>query len=220
MFHVVEFNKSSGGGLGIVREEWLTSRKKECFWPPFKHADKINKCLTSGQYITDDWTLFPIDRSSYSTGDVLKAREKLKAAESESELITEEEEYPLKRKRKLCKRFSFSSDEAFSDDNIDTSKNIYRLKVPKLSDVLIPPVHQEEASEVTYPLEAELHAVNTPVSVLPFGLLSEASHHTVSTPVGRPLGLLSKTSYQESDGRTTKNSCQSFILLFRKCVQD
>ncbi|GBL68463.1 hypothetical protein AVEN_163343-1, partial [Araneus ventricosus] len=130
MFHVVEFTKSSGGGLGIVREEWLTPRKKECFWPPFKHADKFNKCLTSGQDITDDWTLFPIDRIFYSTGDVLKAREKLKAAESESELITEEKKYPLKRKRKLCKRFSFSSDEASSDDNIDTSKNICRLKVP------------------------------------------------------------------------------------------
>lgn len=39
MFLIVELNKSSGGGLGIVREEWLTPRKKECFWPLFKHAD-------------------------------------------------------------------------------------------------------------------------------------------------------------------------------------
>ncbi|GBN43110.1 hypothetical protein AVEN_134470-1, partial [Araneus ventricosus] len=44
--------------------------------------------------------------------DVLKARKKLKAAESE--LITEEEEYPLKRERKLCQRFNFSSDEAIT----------------------------------------------------------------------------------------------------------
>ncbi|GBL56226.1 hypothetical protein AVEN_154060-1 [Araneus ventricosus] len=69
------------------------------------------------------------------SGDVLKARKKLKAAESE--LITEEEEYPLKRKRKLCQRFNFSSDEASSNDNINpTSKNVCRLKVPKLPDDL------------------------------------------------------------------------------------
>ncbi|GBM88310.1 hypothetical protein AVEN_215428-1, partial [Araneus ventricosus] len=67
--------------------------------------------------------------------DVLKARKKLKAAESE--LITEEEEYPLKRKRKLCKKFNFSSDEASSDDNINpTSKNVCKLKAPKPPDDL------------------------------------------------------------------------------------
>ncbi|GBM01854.1 hypothetical protein AVEN_218974-1 [Araneus ventricosus] len=72
--------------------------------------------------------------------DVLKATEKLKAVESE--LITAEEEYPLKRKRKLCKRFNFNSDEESSDDNINpTSKNVCRLKVPKLSDDLIPLVY-------------------------------------------------------------------------------
>ncbi|GBM16797.1 hypothetical protein AVEN_9385-1 [Araneus ventricosus] len=137
-------------------------------------------------------------------GDVLKERKKLKAAESESELVTEEEGYPLKRKRKLCKRFNFSSDEAFSDDNIN---DVCRLKIPKLPDNRIPPVHQsnslspelrEESSQVTFPLEEELHTVSTPVS-RPFGLLSEASHHIVSTPISRPLGLVSKASYQESD---------------------
>lgn len=68
MFHIVEFSQNSGGGLGIVRQEWLTPRKKESFWPPFKVPEKYNKCLASGQCPGDDWNLYEVARLFYSTG--------------------------------------------------------------------------------------------------------------------------------------------------------
>lgn len=68
MFHVVEFTNASGGGIGLIREDWLTPRKKECYWPPYKQSSKFNKCLQNGEIPSDDWNLFGIERIFYSTG--------------------------------------------------------------------------------------------------------------------------------------------------------
>lgn len=68
MFKVVEFEDSGdGGGLSVIREEWLTPRKKECLWPPFKVASKYNKCLATNTVPSDDWTIYPIKRILYET---------------------------------------------------------------------------------------------------------------------------------------------------------
>lgn len=68
MYHVVEFGSKSGGGLGLVRDEWLTPRKKECFWPPFKLSHQFNKALSEGHAPEDNWTLYEIEREFYKTG--------------------------------------------------------------------------------------------------------------------------------------------------------
>lgn len=67
MYHVVEFSDTQG--LGIVRKDWLTPRKKETFWPPFKQTETYNKCLVSKESNpSDDWALYEIKRIFYSTG--------------------------------------------------------------------------------------------------------------------------------------------------------
>lgn len=63
MFKVVEFDGDGGedGELGVVREEWLTPRKTNCLWPPYKTANNFNKCLNNREppnKIT--WTLCPV----------------------------------------------------------------------------------------------------------------------------------------------------------------
>lgn len=71
MFKVVEFydDDGYGGELGVVREEWLTPRKSRCMWPPYKTANKFNKCLSSNEAPNKiTWTLCPIKRLFYETG--------------------------------------------------------------------------------------------------------------------------------------------------------
>lgn len=68
MYSVVEFSESHGGGMGIVRDQWLTPRKQECFWPPFKIAAKYNKCLLNPEPPNENWPLYTIKRTFYSTG--------------------------------------------------------------------------------------------------------------------------------------------------------
>ena len=69
MYHVVEFED---GGVGIVRKEWLTPRKKETFWPPFKLSSRYNKSLIDGELPDHKtWPLWKIRREFYSTGQYL-----------------------------------------------------------------------------------------------------------------------------------------------------
>lgn len=68
MYHVVEFDQASGGGVGIVRDVWLTPKKKECFWPPDKLSSAFNKRLVEGNHPQQDWQLYQIKRIFFSTG--------------------------------------------------------------------------------------------------------------------------------------------------------
>ncbi|KAF5284746.1 hypothetical protein FQA39_LY04471 [Lamprigera yunnana] len=105
MYKVVCFKDLS---VAIIREEWLTPRKTETFWPPYKTFCGLPKMPF--------W-----ERSD----DLLKARQQLKRAECESDLNTDEEG-SLKRKRKQ-KQYS-SSDE--NDDNGVTIKNRLSTQIP------------------------------------------------------------------------------------------
>lgn len=73
MFKVVEFNDSGdGGGLSvIIREEWITPRKKECLWPPYKFVGKFNKCPTTKILPDENWHVYPIKRILYETGELI-----------------------------------------------------------------------------------------------------------------------------------------------------
>lgn len=78
--------------------------------------------------------------------NILKARKKLRDAESESELFTEEEERPVKRRRKVCKRFSFSDDS--NDDQDCPSKIVSSLKVPDVPECLKSTSSQPQTSSL------------------------------------------------------------------------
>ena len=52
----------------IVRDSWLTPKKQECFWPPYKHSDKFNAALSKAEIPGEDWSLIQIKRRLYETG--------------------------------------------------------------------------------------------------------------------------------------------------------
>ncbi|XP_054723471.1 uncharacterized protein LOC129233476 [Uloborus diversus] len=165
MYHVVEFD--GDGGVGIVREEWLTPRKKETFWPPFKISSQYNKCLVDGTKPENTWVLCKITRKFYVTDDIQKARQKAKEAEDESDVRTDYEEGIVKRKRKQKKVFSESSD----DENSPTKENLKKIRqsVPVLPETFsVTPITVTSFDEV--PVEEE-HVENAPFS--PFLLHNE-----------------------------------------------
>ncbi|XP_063216728.1 uncharacterized protein LOC134527735 isoform X1 [Bacillus rossius redtenbacheri] len=152
MYQVVEFDTDSGGGVGIIHSKWLTPRKKECFWPPFKHSQQYNKCLSDGQHPCGKWRICALKRKFYITDDILKAREKLKDAEFESDIATEyENESSQKRKKRPNRRILYSSDESSSDE-YDTNNQLAHKKYPSPPDV--------EVAEV--PVAECQRSVNTP----------------------------------------------------------
>lgn len=70
---VVEFDDDDdgngcNGGLGLVRDEWITPRKKESFWPPYKLSSQYNRSLAEGHQPDEKWKLFPIRKIFYSSG--------------------------------------------------------------------------------------------------------------------------------------------------------
>lgn len=73
MFSVLVFKKDNS--LGIVREEWLTPKKKETFWPPYKNSDDYKKCL-HGKIKLDEkkWPLHAIKKIYCTTSFVLFIR--------------------------------------------------------------------------------------------------------------------------------------------------
>lgn len=70
MFAVVEFSEKNDGGISLVNSNWLTPRKTEVYWPPFKDSTKFNKAvrLLDQCINTETWSLFPISRIFYETG--------------------------------------------------------------------------------------------------------------------------------------------------------
>lgn len=66
MYKVVQFEDES---LGIIREEWLTPRKRQCLWPPHKIISKFNKCLISQAVPDENWPVYSIQRTFYETGE-------------------------------------------------------------------------------------------------------------------------------------------------------
>lgn len=65
MYKVVEFEDNA---VGIVKESWLTPRKKECLWPPHKISSKFNKCLVSQDLPDENWPIYAVKRIMYETG--------------------------------------------------------------------------------------------------------------------------------------------------------
>lgn len=76
-------------------------------------------------YITNKCAV--LNRKSTFADNFLKARKKLKETESESKKITEEDDHPPKIRRRISKRFSFSTDEE------DDSKYSFHFKNSKIA---------------------------------------------------------------------------------------
>ncbi|XP_048000776.1 uncharacterized protein LOC125239114 [Leguminivora glycinivorella] len=117
MYSVVEFAEDSGGGVSIVRREWLTPGKQRCLWPPQKLMTKFNKCIDGTITAdTNSWEIFEIKRVFYETDSLAKARDKEKQAEEESEVNSDSNDVFI-RKRKKTKKIYDSDSCSNSDDN-------------------------------------------------------------------------------------------------------
>lgn len=72
MFAVVEFQSSAGGGVSAVNAKWLTPRKKNVYWPPYKNQNQFNRALKQGEDVNPaSWELYPLSRIFHETGKQL-----------------------------------------------------------------------------------------------------------------------------------------------------
>lgn len=73
MFVVVEFEENCGGGLAIVCSNWLTPRKKEVFWPPYKENAQYLRALKKHEdFNVETWKIFNVSRIFYESGKYVK----------------------------------------------------------------------------------------------------------------------------------------------------
>ncbi|RLU23883.1 hypothetical protein DMN91_004091 [Ooceraea biroi] len=96
-FTGIEFTDDSGGGVALVSSQWLTPRKQEVFWPPYKF------------------------QSQY---DYSKAQSKIKQAQITSDCQSEIDDIlPLRRIIRKPKRLAQDDDSSDDEDNALSEKN-------------------------------------------------------------------------------------------------
>ncbi|KAF5303245.1 hypothetical protein FQR65_LT19000 [Abscondita terminalis] len=115
----IEFKKSNGEcSVALVSSVWLTPRKKEVFWPPYKQAAQFERVLKNHTNSDDSWKLYAISRCFFVCDEYEKARKKIKQAEVTSDICTDlEDEAQGKRKRSCPRRLSYGTS---SDDEGDS----------------------------------------------------------------------------------------------------
>ncbi|KAK4886767.1 hypothetical protein RN001_003038 [Aquatica leii] len=122
----VQFSEGDGTGVGLVLKEWLSPNKGNAWYPPYNKSSQFNKCLRTFE-LPDKatWELCAISKCHFATDDISKARRKLMLLEEQSDVQTEIDELPPKRKRKArC----ISSDD--TDDDFISQKNFHPRPPP------------------------------------------------------------------------------------------
>lgn len=67
MTYHVPFSKIDGGGLAMIHQNWLKSRKSEVFWPPYKNETNYNRALKRGEEAGQDWVKYKLTNIFYSS---------------------------------------------------------------------------------------------------------------------------------------------------------
>lgn len=67
-FTGVQFADDDDGTVALVRTSWLTPRKTEVFWPPYKTQEQFNKSLKKGDLPSECWTTYKISRIFFDSG--------------------------------------------------------------------------------------------------------------------------------------------------------
>lgn len=134
----IEFADDSGGGVALISSQWLTPRKQEVFWPPYKSQSQY-KALKKGVIPEQDgsWTIYKIKRLFFETDDYNKAQSKIKQAQITSDCQSEQDDIlPLKRRIQKPKRLlNDSSDDYSSDEDEPLSGKHKFLPPPKITRV-------------------------------------------------------------------------------------
>lgn len=68
MFVGIQFSEKDGGGIALVHRKWLTPRKSEVWWPPFKQQDHFNKSIKKGESPNESWTLYGVVKAFFEEG--------------------------------------------------------------------------------------------------------------------------------------------------------
>lgn len=66
IYKIIEF--SDNGGVAVVLSNWMTPRKTEVFWPPYKDQLSFDRALQNQESTGDSWKLFHVARVFCETG--------------------------------------------------------------------------------------------------------------------------------------------------------
>ncbi|CAH0546626.1 unnamed protein product [Brassicogethes aeneus] len=201
----VEFTKEEdGGGLGIVHYKWLTPRKSECFWPPFKTQTKYEKVLKQGTSPDEQqWKLYKVHRVFFECDDLDKAREKLKKAEVTSDLQSDNDiEEVVERGKRKCfaprRLYDSGPDSSDTEESVLPSpppvivpkrKRTTSSLIDRIFDRKTPPPSSPQLSS------AETISVQSVSSNASSSQLFGSTSSKDSNPLGLELGLLRTVNY-------------------------
>ncbi|KAK4885230.1 hypothetical protein RN001_001501 [Aquatica leii] len=127
--------KNGESRLAIVNNKWLTPKKSEVFWPPYKTQERYNKSLKKSETPDEEkWTLYSIRRTFFESDEYNNAVIKLKRAKCTSDVNTDineplSEAPPKKRQRfKPRKLLDSSSDEDVAASDLPRPPPIHSSK--------------------------------------------------------------------------------------------
>ncbi|KAF5282061.1 hypothetical protein FQA39_LY00585 [Lamprigera yunnana] len=96
----------------IVPKNWIIG--EDCFWPNFKSTLRYEKALKNFENPEEDWCTYPVRiLGTYSSYEI--AKPKLKLAEEQSDLNSDNEQAKRNRKFKRKKVLASSDDEVYED---------------------------------------------------------------------------------------------------------
>ncbi|KAK5639478.1 hypothetical protein RI129_011970 [Pyrocoelia pectoralis] len=108
----IEFDDADGGGIAVISEKWITPKKKEVFWPPYKTQKAFNTALEKRDSPESNWSIYSIKRRFF---------------ESDIQTDKEEDNCKIRRRRRPPKKFA-NYDDDYSDDsangNIQQNRNV------------------------------------------------------------------------------------------------
>ncbi|CAH0558904.1 unnamed protein product [Brassicogethes aeneus] len=122
-FAGIEFEENDGGGIEIINIKWLTPRKKEIFWPPFKTNKQFHRALTRGDSPEEgEWKLYSIKRFFFENVNYTEAEKKIKQAKITSDLDTDTQDTQAEigKRKRFPRRLSFSDDDSEESPRVGT----------------------------------------------------------------------------------------------------
>ncbi|GLV33400.1 hypothetical protein CBL_20145, partial [Carabus blaptoides fortunei] len=127
-FTGVQFADENGDTVALVRTSWLTPRKTEVFWPPYKTQEQFNKSLKEADLPSECWKTYKISQIFFDSDkdDLGKAQRKVRQLEYTSDIKNDDPEnttFPTKRPRITPRRLYDSCSSDDDDNNNDSSTN-------------------------------------------------------------------------------------------------
>lgn len=122
----IEFDDADGGGIAVISEKWITPKKKEVFWPPYKTQKAFNTALEKRDSPESNWSVYRIKRRFFESDDLIEAQKKIKLAEDTSDIQTDKEEDNFsRRQRRPPKRFAnYDDSDDSGNENIQQKRNL------------------------------------------------------------------------------------------------